>query len=96
MSKELQLLQNQKNLFLAITELESLDEVKSFLEDLLSIEELKEFSNRWQVAKLLNDKVPYTQITESTGASSTTIARISKCLNRDNSGYRTILSKIQK
>jgi TrpR-related protein YerC/YecD len=68
-------------------------ELKEFLLDLLSTDELKELSNRWQVAKMLNDKIPYTQITEQTGMSSTTIARISKCLSRESSGYKTILER---
>jgi TrpR-related protein YerC/YecD len=71
-------------------------ELKEFLLDLLSAEELKELSNRWQVATMLQDKIPYTQITELTGMSSTTIARISKCLNRENSGYLTTLQKIKE
>jgi TrpR-related protein YerC/YecD len=84
---------NIQNLFSAFIEVEGLDEIKEFLNDLCSVDELKEFANRWNVAKLLNDKISYTQITEQTGMSSTTIARISKCLNRENSGYKTILNK---
>jgi TrpR-related protein YerC/YecD len=82
-----------ENLLLAFRANENEPELKEFLLDLLSTEELKELSNRWQVAKMLNDKIPYTQITEQTGMSSTTIARISKCLNRENSGYKTILER---
>jgi TrpR-related protein YerC/YecD len=83
--------QKINDLLLALQANENQVELKEFLLDLLSTEELKELSNRWQVAKMLNDKIPYTQITEQTGMSSTTIARISKCLNRENSGYKTIL-----
>jgi TrpR-related protein YerC/YecD len=86
---------NIQNLLSAFIEVEGLDEIKEFLNDLCSVDELKEFANRWLVAKLLSNKVPYIQITEQTGMSSTTIARISKCLNRENSGYRTILNKIK-
>jgi TrpR-related protein YerC/YecD len=85
--------QKTNNLLFALQANENQAELKEFLLDLLSTDELKELSNRWQVAKMLNDKIPYTQITEQTGMSSTTIARISKCLNRENSGYKTILQR---
>lgn len=85
--------QKTNNLLLALQANENEIELKEFLLDLLSTDELKELSNRWQVTKMLNDKIPYTQITEQTGMSSTTIARISKCLNRENSGYKIILER---
>ena len=72
-----------------------MDEIASFLSDLLSEDEVKEFANRWKVAKMLNDQVPYLDITLETGVSSATIARISKCLNRENGGYQTIINKIK-
>lgn len=95
MSRKVITPQNVTDLLLTLLEIKSFDEIKSFLEDLLTNEELKEFANRWQVAKMLNEKIPYTQITEDTGVSSTTIARISKCLNRNNSGYTNLLSKLE-
>ena len=86
---------NIQNLFSAFTEIESFDEIKEFLNDLWSTDELKEFANRWNVANMLSNGISYSQITEQTGMSSATIARISKCLNRENSGYQTILNKIK-
>jgi len=56
-------------------------EVFNFLRDLLSEKEMVEFSRRFQVAKLLSNKVSYAQIEQQTGMSSTTIARISKFLS---------------
>jgi TrpR-related protein YerC/YecD len=47
-----------------------------FLRDLLSEKEILEFSRRFEVAKMLQNKVSYTDIEKKTGMSSTTIARI--------------------
>jgi TrpR-related protein YerC/YecD len=57
------------------------NEIYSFLRDLLSQNEIIEFSNRFEVAKMLDDKISYLKIEGKTGMSSTTIARISKFLN---------------
>jgi TrpR-related protein YerC/YecD len=47
-----------------------------FLRDLLSEKEILEFSRRFEVAKMLQNKVSYIDIEKKTGMSSTTIARI--------------------
>ena len=88
--------QDIQNLYSAILLNKSIDEIQSFLDDLLSDDEVKEFANRWKVANMLNEKKLYTEITEITGVSSATIARINKCLTKENSGYLNILSKTEK
>jgi TrpR-related protein YerC/YecD len=73
-----------KNTFSEITEYLSLESDKdrlfSFLRDLLSQKEIIEFSKRFEVAKMLNEKKSYKEIEEKTKMSSTTIARVSKFL----------------
>lgn len=69
--------------------------VFNFLRDLLSEKEIREFSRRFEVAKLLNQKISYTEIEKQTGMSSTTIARISKFLNGENKWYQNAISKIK-
>jgi TrpR-related protein YerC/YecD len=73
-----------KNIFSEITTYLSLendqDKIFSFLRDLLSESEILEFSKRFEVAKMLYEKVSYSKIEEKTGMSSTTIARVSKYL----------------
>lgn len=83
-----------KNLYKAILSLESEEECKKFLRDLLTEAEIREFANRWKVAQLLDQKVPYEKIAQQTGMSSTTIARISKWLNNGMDGYRLVLNKL--
>ena len=78
--------QKTKNLFTALLALKNQKEAKQFLRDLLTESEITEFSNRWQAAQMLDANISYTQIVKSTGLSSTTIARISKWLNKGMSG----------
>ena len=70
-------------------------EVSAFLQDLLTEREIKEFANRWKVARMLSDKISYQKIEDETGMSSTTIARISKWLQNGAGGYKIMLEKIK-
>jgi len=67
------------------------DALYALFEDLFTIREIKETSQRLSVARLLDDGKPYTAIAEATGASATTIARVSKALNYGSGGYRHAL-----
>lgn len=82
------------NLFNAILELKNLDEARRFFRDLLTEEEIKEFSNRWKVAQMLSKNISYSKIEKETGMSSTTIARISKWLTKGMDGYKLILNRL--
>jgi TrpR-related protein YerC/YecD len=83
-----------KQLIQAFLTLKSEDEVKRFLRDLMTAPEIKEFSNRLETARLLTKDVQYNAIIESTGLSSTTIARIGKWLKGPIGGYRLVLNKL--
>ncbi len=83
-----------KQLIEAILALENADEAKCFLRDLMTQGEIKEFANRLEAASLLSKDTQYCAIIESTGLSSTTIARISKWLKGSLGGYRLILSRL--
>ena len=67
------------------------DTAYSLLEDLFTIREIRETSQRLAVARLLDAGKPYVAIEEATGASATTIARVSKALNYGSGGYRHAL-----
>ena len=53
------------------------DTIYALLEDLFTIREIKETSQRLAVARLLAAGKSYAAIEEATGASATTIARVS-------------------
>lgn len=84
-----------KDLIGAILLLKNQREAKSFLRDLLTESELTEFGNRWKAAKMLEKKIPYTEIIKETGLSSTTVARVSDWLNGGMGGYKLILKRIK-
>src|SRR5258706_6944886 len=69
-----------KELYKAFRSLQTDEECKNFLRDLMTEAEIKECINRWKVVRMLDQKIPYEEITEKTRMSSTTIARISKWL----------------
>lgn len=67
------------------------DTLFSLLEDLFTIREIKETSQRLAVARLLDAGQSYAAIARATGASATTIARVSKCLSYGAGGYAAAL-----
>ena len=80
----------------AILLLKNENECNNFLEDLATINEIKEFSQRFEVARMLNNSFTYEEIVEKTGASSATISRVKKCLNYGADGYKIILKRMFK
>jgi len=84
-----------EDLMKAILTLKNISEAKIFFRDLMTEEEIIEFGNRWKAARMLNDKIPYVKIAKETGLSSTTIARVSKWLNKGMNGYKLILRRLQ-
>lgn len=83
-----------EDLLKTILALKNIKEAKKFFRDLLTEAEIIEFGKRWQAAKMLNQKVPYSEIEKETGLSSTTIARVSKWLNKGMGGYRLMLNRL--
>ena len=84
---------DEKELFEAILSLSSEEECAAFFEDICTIKELQDLSQRWCVARMLSQGEKYQNIEEKTGASTATISRVNKCLNYGSGGYRTIIDK---
>ena len=83
-----------EDLMEAILSLKDTKEAKMFFRDLLTEQELIEFGNRWKAAQMLYGNIPYSKIEKETGLSSTTVARVSKWLNKGKGGYALIIEKI--
>ena len=81
-------------LYAVITRLENLDECRKFFRDLLTETEIREFAERWKVARMLWQGVPYTSIEEETGLSSRTIARVHKWLKTGKGGYTMMMRRL--
>ena len=86
--------EQNKQLLKAFLALKNTNEAKRFLRDLMTEKEILEFANRLEAASLLFQGVQYNTIIESTGLSSTTIARIAKWLRGPLGGYRLILNRL--
>lgn len=82
---------NHKQFYQAILSLNNEDACRRFFEDICTPKELKDLSDRLQVAQLLIQGITYEKITEATGMSSATIARINRALTYGEGGYREVL-----
>ena len=82
-------------LFSAILKLESVDECYRFFEDVCTIKELQDISQRLEVAFLLNEGKNYQEISSKTGVSTATISRVNKCLNYGSGGYKAVIEKAE-
>jgi TrpR-related protein YerC/YecD len=80
----------------AILSLKNEEEVLRFLEDICTINEIKELSQRLKVAKMLYEGKSYEEIEKETGASSATISRVKKFLYYGADGYKTVLDRLIK
>lgn len=83
-----------EELIAALLALEDADEAYALLQDLCTIREVQDMAQRLQVARMLSAGEHYAHIQEITGASATTISRVSKSLNYGADGYRAILGKL--
>ncbi|MCR4620535.1 MAG: helix-turn-helix domain-containing protein [Clostridiales bacterium] len=83
-------------LFRTLLELDSLEECYDLFEDLCTIKELQDISQRLQVALLLDKGMKYQDIGAKTGVSPATISRVNRCLLYGSGGYRLAIDKIRK
>ena len=74
---------------------DSNDELFNFMLDVTTPRELAEMAQRLQVAQLLQNGMAYAAIEKETGASAATIARVSKCLQYGETGYATVLNRLE-
>ena len=82
-----------RELFDAILSLESRRDVERFFRDLCTISELEAMAHRWEVARLLEQGLPYLEIAERTGSSTTTVTRVAHWLRHGEGGYRLALDR---
>lgn len=81
-------------LYAVILKLESLAECKKFFRDLLTEKEINDITERWKIAKMLVSGVPYSQIEDELGISSTTIARVHKWVKDGKGGYLMMMKRL--
>lgn len=80
----------------ALLSLQTMEECYAFLDDVCTIRELKDLSMRLKVAGMLRDKKNYQEIAQETGVSTATISRVRKCMEYGDSGYTTVLNRLEE
>jgi TrpR-related protein YerC/YecD len=85
---------NLTSLYETILDLKNISEMRAFLRDLCTKQELQEMSERWAVAKALNKKQSYRAIAEKLNVSTTTVGRVATWLNEGEGGYRIALQNL--
>jgi TrpR-related protein YerC/YecD len=80
----------------ALLTADSRDEMRRLLVDLCTPAEIRTMAERWHVARLLDSsEMPYREIHERTGVSTTTIVRVGRFLRQEpNKGYRRAIDKL--
>ncbi len=84
-----------ENLYRAITLLGDTEECRGFFEDICTVKELLDISQRLEVAQLLKSGKSYQVISKETGASTATISRVNRSLVYGNGGYENVLSRLE-
>lgn len=80
-------------LFEAAAGLASEKECAEFFTDLCTPAELSDMADRWSVARLLAQGIPYREISEKTGVSTATVTRVARALRFGEGGYRKALER---
>ncbi len=86
----------RQRLVAALCSLQTTQEVEALLSDLLTSREIEDLSQRLEVATMLSRGHSYLDVSRATGVSSTTVSRVSKCLNGPAGGYRLVLSRLDE
>ena len=81
-------------LFSAILGLETIDDCYRFFEDICTIKEVQDISQRLEIAILLRDGKSYQEIAATVGASTATIGRVNKCLAYGSGGYKAAIERL--
>lgn len=88
--------EQKKQLLKAILTLKTESEVDMFLEDICTIKEIQDMSQRLHVAKMLSEGKVFNEVIKETGSSSATISRVNKCLMYGPGGYKMALDRIKE
>lgn len=79
----------------AVLLLETEEECMAFFEDIFTMSELRSIAQRLEVAKKLSHGKTFNEIVAETGASTTTISRVNRCLLYGTGSYKKIISRIK-
>lgn len=83
-------------LFETILNLKTIDECYAYFDDICTIKEIQDLSQRLDTAILLDEGYSYQKIAEKVDVSTATIGRVSKCLNYGSGGYRIAIDRLKE
>ena len=84
----------ESELYSAILKLQTVEECYDFFTDLCTFSELKAMEQRYEVARMLDRGMIYSDILAETSASSATISRVNRCLTGGTGGYERAFAKV--
>lgn len=85
-----------QQLMRAFLTLRSEEDARAFMTDLCTPREISDFAQRFAVARHLEEGDSYMSVQEKTGASSTTVSRVSKTLNDGEGGYQQVFERLDE
>ena len=83
-------------LFDVILQLKNREECYAFFEDVCTIKEIMDMSQRLDAAFMLADGANYQEISKKVGISTATISRVSRCLQYGSGGYKTVIERLRE
>lgn len=83
-------------LFETILKVKDVKECYKFFEDLCTIKEILDMSQRLDTAILLDKGESYESITKTIGTSAATISRVSRCLNYGTGGCKAAIKSLKE
>ena len=83
-------------LFNAVLKLKTVEDCRKFFEDVCTIKELQDITQRLEVATLLKAGNNYQEVSKKTGASTATISRVNKCLHYGSGGYNLVIKDVKE
>ena len=72
------------------------EERAAFLRDLCTLAEIQAMAHRLAAARLVDRGVPYAEVAERVGGSTTTVTRVAHWLRHGEGGYRLALDRLKE
>ena len=86
----------KEDLYKAILQLETLEECMDFFEDICAQTELRSIEQRFEVAKMLAQDKVYSDIMNTTSASTATISRVKRALTDGTGMLEKVMNRLEE
>ena len=83
-------------LFETLLRLESVEECYALFDDLCTVKEIRDMSQRLEAAVLLHRGMSYREVAEATGMSPATVGRVKRCLEYGAGGYVKAIERMEE